>query len=54
MDYRARQGLIIGTIAGIALCAFMYMYNQSPVSFILIPVGAIMGCAPFMLKPKDE
>jgi len=54
MDTRARQGLILGTIAGIALCAFMYMYNHSAVSFILIPAGALLGCAPFLLKPKDE
>ena len=51
---QARHGLIIGTVVGIALAAFMYYHNNSLVSLIMIPIGAIMGLAPWLLKPKEE
>ncbi len=51
---QARQGLVLGAIVGVALAAFMYMYNHSLVSLVMIPIGALMGMAPWLLKPKDE
>lgn len=53
METRQFQGLILGLIIGIALCAFFYIESGSLVALILIPIGAIMGMAPQYLKPKD-
>ncbi len=53
MDTRQYQGLILGLIVGIALCAFMYVESHSLVSLILIPIGALMGMAPQYLRPKN-
>ena len=52
---QARHGLIIGAVVGAALGAFM-VANGSPwfMFFFLVPVGAIMGAAPWLLKPKQE
>ena len=50
-----RQGLILGAIVGAALAIFMYMYNQNlMIDILMVPIGAIMGAAPWLLKPKDE
>jgi len=55
MANQMRQGLIIGAVVGAALGIFMYV-NGSPWYMIgvLIPIGAVMGAAPWLLKPKDE
>jgi len=52
---QARHGLIIGAVVGGALGVFMWA-NGSPwfMAVILVPIGAIMGSAPWLLKPKDE
>jgi len=50
-----KHGLIIGAIVGAALTVFMYSYNHNLlVDIIMIPIGAIMGAAPWYLKPKNE
>ncbi len=50
-----KHGLIIGAVVGAALTAFMYYYNHNLlVDLIMIPIGAIMGAAPWLLKPKNE
>lgn len=55
MEPRQMQGLVIGLIVGIFLFIFFwYTSNGSWVSFILIPVGAIMGLAPQLLKPVPD
>jgi len=55
MMAQMRHGLIIGAIVGAALTAFMYFHNGNLlVDIIMIPIGAIMGAAPWLLKPKDE
>lgn len=54
MEARQKQGLIIGLLVGIALFAFFYGTSHSPISFILIPIGALMGLAPQMLKAPSE
>ncbi|MBQ7621309.1 MAG: hypothetical protein IJV02_02725 [Candidatus Methanomethylophilaceae archaeon] len=55
MMAQMRHGLIIGAIVGAALTAFMYYHNGNLlVDIIMIPIGAIMGAAPWLLKPKDE
>ena len=49
-----RQGLILGTIVGAALALFLYTSNGGHwISFIMIPIGAIMGAAPWLLKPQE-
>lgn len=54
MEPRQKQGIIIGLVAGIALFAFFYGTSHSLISFILIPIGAVMGLAPQLLKPLPE
>lgn len=54
MEPKQFQGLFFGLIIGIALCIFMYVEMDTLVSLILIPIGAVMGMAPQLLKPKDE
>ncbi len=54
MEKNARHGLILGAIVGAALAAFFYFNGGNViVSAMLIPIGAIMGMAPWFLKPKD-
>ena len=55
MANQMRQGLVIGAIVGAALGVFMYV-NGSPwfMICVLTPLGALMGAAPWFLKPKDE
>jgi F0F1-type ATP synthase assembly protein I len=55
MMAQARHGMIIGAVVGAALGAFMFA-NGSPWFMILImtPIGAVMGAAPWLLKPKQE
>ncbi len=53
MDYRTKQGLIIGFVVGLALFAFFYYESQNLACLILIPIAAVMGAAPQFLKPKD-
>lgn len=54
MEARQKQGLVIGLLVGIALFAFFYGTSHSLISFILIPIGALMGLAPQMLKAPSE
>lgn len=55
MMAQMRHGLIIGGIVGAALTLFMYWQNGNLlVDLIMIPIGAIMGAAPWLLKPKGE
>jgi CBS-domain-containing membrane protein len=55
MMTQMRHGLIIGAIVGAALTAFMYYYNGNLlVDLIMIPIGAVMGAAPWLLKPKND
>ena len=54
MIAQMRHGLIIGAVVGVALSLFLYSMNGgSWVSFIMIPIGAIMGAAPWFLKPQE-
>ncbi len=55
MHPQMRFGLIIGAVVGAALAAFFYMNGGNPITaLVLIPIGAIMGAAPWLLKPKDQ
>lgn len=55
MHPQARFGLIIGAIVGAALWAFfMFSGGNGTVGLIFIPIGALMGYAPWLLKPKNE
>ena len=54
MEARQKQGLIIGLVVGIVLFAFFYGTSHSPIAFILIPIGAVMGLAPQLLKPASD
>lgn len=55
MEAKQKQGLIIGLVVGIALFVFFYATSGgAPISFILIPVGAVMGLAPQLLKPLPD
>jgi cytosine/uracil/thiamine/allantoin permease len=54
MIAQMKHGLIIGTAVGVALFAFMYVNNNSLIYLIMIPIGAVMGAAPWLLKPKEE
>jgi len=51
---QAMHGLIIGAIAGAALAAFMYSYNNLIWDFLLVPFAALMGAAPWYLQKKEE
>jgi len=55
MNPQMRFGFIIGAVVGAALGGFMVM-NGSPWFMILVltPIGAVMGAAPWLLKPKNE
>ncbi len=52
MQWNVMQGLLFGLIAGIALAAFFYYEGWGYISFILIPIGAIMGVAPQLGKNR--
>ncbi|GEM_PF-821810 len=55
MEPKQKQGLVIGLAVGIALFAFFWLTSGGAwVSFILIPVGAVMGLAPQLLKPLSD
>ncbi len=54
MEAKQKQGLIIGLVVGLALFAFFYATTHAPICFILIPVGAVMGIAPQLLKPLPQ
>ncbi len=54
MDLRAKQGLILGAIAGAALGVFLFAETGNPWVFLLIPVAAVMGMAPQFLRPPEE
>jgi uncharacterized membrane protein YoaK (UPF0700 family) len=54
MDPQMRFGMIIGAVVGAALAAFFYMNNHFIWDILLIPFAALMGAAPWMLKPKNE
>ncbi|MDO5853212.1 MAG: hypothetical protein Q4Q62_03995 [Thermoplasmata archaeon] len=54
MDFRLKQGLVFGLVVGVALAAFFYATGWGPISFILVPIGAVMGLAPQFLKQKEE
>ncbi|MDO5862048.1 MAG: hypothetical protein Q4Q58_04575 [Thermoplasmata archaeon] len=54
MDFRMKQGLVFGLIVGVALAAFFYAAGWGAISLILVPIGAVMGLAPQMMKQKDE
>ncbi len=55
MDARQKQGLVIGLAVGIFLFLFFwYTSGGALISVILIPVGAVMGLAPQLLKPLPE
>jgi uncharacterized membrane protein YccC len=55
MERQMLHGLIIGAIVGAALGAFLYFYNHNLViDMIMVPIGALMGAAPWLLKPKDD
>lgn len=53
MQARQFQGLILGFIVGLALFAFFYYETQNMLCLILIPIAAVMGLAPQLLKPRD-
>ncbi len=53
MNFKQRQGLILGFIVGLAVGAFFYYESGNPWCFALAPVAALMGMAPQFLKPAD-
>lgn len=55
MHPQARYGLVIGAIVGAALGAFYAWNGGNPVvAVVFVPIGAVMGLAPWLLKPRDD
>ena len=55
MDRNARHGLIIGAVVGAALAAFYWYNGGNPyVSVIFVPIGAVLGMSPWLLKAKQQ
>ena len=53
-NHRMKQGLFFGIIAGIVLAIGTYGLTGHPGCFLLIPVTAVMGLAPQMLRPPQN
>ena len=53
-NHRMKQGLFFGIIAGIVLAIGTYGLTGHPGCFLLIPVTAVMGAAPQMLRPPQN
>lgn len=54
LDYRVKQGLIFGLIAGVLLGVGTYYMTGHVGCFLLIPFTAVMGAAPQMLRPPQK
>lgn len=53
MEPAAKQGLILGAIVGIFLAAAFVYITSNWWCLLLIPVCAVMGMGPQLLKPND-
>lgn len=54
MHPQARFGFIIGAVVGLALGVFLYLNGGGIITAVaMVPIGAIMGAAPWLLKPKE-
>lgn len=55
MQPAVKQGLILGLIVGILVSLIFWSLSEgNPISFIIVPVAAVMGAASQMIKPGDE
>lgn len=54
MDTRVKQGLILGFVVGIFVSAAFIALSSNWACLLLIPVCAVMGAAPQLLKPADD
>lgn len=53
METAAKQGLILGAIVGVFLSAAFIGITDNWWCLLLIPVCAVMGMAPQLIKPND-
>ena len=54
MQTAVKQGLILGAIVGVFVGAALYAMSDQLMCFILIPITAIMGAAPQLIKPPEN
>ena len=54
MEAKAKQGLILGAIAGAVVGVPFSLMTDNWLCLLLIPVAAVMGRAPQLLKPADD
>ena len=54
MQTAVKQGLILGAIVGVFVGAALYAMSDQLMCFILIPITAIMGVAPQLIKPPEN
>lgn len=54
MQPGVKQGLVLGALVGMFLTAFFYWYTGYAWWAVLIPITAVMGAAPQLIKPADD
>lgn len=54
LDYRMKQGLFFGLVAGILLSIGTYGLTGNVGVFLLIPFTAVMGLGPQLLRPPEQ
>ncbi len=54
MEARAKQGLILGAIAGAIVGVPFTLMTHNYFCLLLIPFAAVMGMAPQLLKPLED
>ncbi len=54
MKTATKQAIIIGVVVGLALGTFFYSESQNVVSFIFMPIAAVMAAATTIVKTPEE